>query len=357
MTRTPSRLLVVGAGLMGTSAALAARAAGVEVYLHDTDAEHLDWATRMGAGVPYEDGVYADLVLLAVPPHLVGDQLYHWQQRKAGAAFTDVASVKQQPRRDAVRLGCDLTAYAGGHPLAGRELSGPRAAASDLFLGRPWAVCPGDARPEVVDAVTAFASTVGADPVLMTEAEHDAAVAAVSHAPHVLASVMAAQLTGADTRLAGQGVRDVTRVADGDPTLWTSILTGNAAQVAETLDTASRDLRGIAGALRAYAAGDERAAGEVRQLLERGVTGRLALPGKHGGPTRTYAVVTVVLPDEPGQLAKLFSDADDAGVNVEDIALEHSPGALVGVVELSVRPENRDALVAGLRSSGWHVPG
>lgn len=354
----PKRLLVVGTGLMGTSAALAARAAGTEVFLYDTAPDNVALAARMGAGSPYDDGTGpVDLVLLAVPPHLVGAELARWQRRDAGAVYTDVASVKSAPRRDARALGCDLTTYAGGHPLAGRELSGPTAAASDLFLGRPWAVCPGDARPDVVAAVTAFARSVGADPLVMDEDDHDAAVAATSHAPHVLASVMAARLPDADTRLAGQGVRDVTRVADGDPALWTSILSGNAAAVAETLAAASRDLDAMAAALRAVAGGDDAAAGDVRALLERGVAGRMALPGKHGGPTRTYAVVTVVLPDEPGQLARLFHDADVTGVNVEDIALEHSPGALVGVVELSVRPETRDTLVAGLRASGWDVPG
>lgn len=353
----PRRLLVVGTGLMGTSAALAARAAGAEVFLHDTDEEHLAWAGRLGAGEVYPEGTAVDLVLLAVPPHLVGAELARWQERKVGVAYTDVASVKARPRDDAVRLGCDLSSYAGGHPLAGRELSGPRAAAGDLFLGRPWAVCPGSADPAVVELVRGFAAAVGATPLLMSEEEHDAAVASVSHAPHLLASVMAARLTEADTRLAGQGVRDVTRVADGDPRLWTSILTGNAAAVAEVIEAAAHDALEVAAALRAVAEGDENASAQVHALLTRGVAGRLALPGKHGGPTRTYAVVTVVLPDEPGQLARLFHDADTAGVNVEDVSLEHAPGALVGVVELSVRPESRDDLVAGLRATGWDVSG
>ncbi|MBO0828891.1 MAG: prephenate dehydrogenase [Streptosporangiales bacterium] len=351
----PARVLIVGSGLMGTSLGLAARAAGCEVWLSDREPAHVETAADMNAGVPYREGERADLAVLAVPPYAVGAELAAWQGRDAAVAYTDVASVKARPRRDAAALGCDLSTYAGGHPLAGRELSGPGAAVADLFLGRPWAVCPGDARPGVVQAVLSLARAVGADPLLMTEDEHDVAVASVSHAPHTLASVMAAQLAAADTRLAGQGVRDVTRVADGDPRLWTSILTGNAAAVADVLDAAGRDLAGAARALRAVADGDAGAGAEVRRLLERGVAGRLALPGKHGGPTRAYAVVTVVLPDRPGQLARLFRDADAAGVNVEDVALEHSPGAEIGVVELSVRPESRDPLVTGLRKAGWDV--
>lgn len=354
---TPERVLVVGTGLMGTSVALAARAAGVEVLLHDALSQHLQLACEMGAGRPYTEGERVDLVLLAVPPHAVAVELYAWQQRGTAKAFTDVASVKVRPRDYATRLGCDMTGFAGGHPLAGRERSGPMAAAGDLFLGRPWAVCPGRARPEVVRAVTGLARTVGAEPLTMTAEEHDLAVAAMSHAPHLVASALAAQFVDADTRLAGQGVKDATRIADGDAALWTSILAGNASAVAGVLAATAADLERAAAALRALAGGDEGAAGSVRHLLERGIAGRRALPGKHGGRTRTYAVVAVVLPDRPGQLARLFHDADGAGVNVEDVSIEHSPGAPVGVVELSVRPDQRDALVAGLRAAGWDLPG
>ncbi|MGH3097030.1 MAG: prephenate dehydrogenase [Streptosporangiales bacterium] len=355
-TAPPKRLLVAGTGLVGTSVALAATATGIEVLLHDADEAHLSLATEMGAGSPYTDGEQVDLAVIAVPPHLVGEVLASWQRRGVATAYTDVASVKKRPRDDAMRLGCDLRTYVGSHPLAGRERSGPAAAAGDLFLGRPWAVCPtSDSAPEAVSSVTALAHAVGADPLLLSAEEHDRAVAAVSHAPHVLASALAAQLTDADTRLAGQGVRDVTRVADGDPGLWTSILAGNAAEVAEIVAATASDLDRLANALRAVSRGEARGESDVRDLLERGVAGRKALPGKHGGPTRTYAVVAVVLPDRPGQLAKLFHDADASGVNVEDVAIEHSPGALVGMVELSVRPDGRDALVTGLRAAGWSI--
>lgn len=352
----PKRLLVAGTGLVGTSVALAAVAAGVEVLLHDVDEAHLALASEMGAGVPYAEGEQVDLAVIAVPPHLVGEVLALWQRRGVAPAYTDVASVKTRARDDVLRLDCDPRTYVGSHPLAGRERSGPAAAAADLFLGRPWAVCPTpESDSEVVDAVTALARAVGADPLRLSAEEHDRAVAAVSHAPHVLASALAARLTDADTRLAGQGIRDVTRVADGDPALWTSILAGNAAEVADVVSATAADLDRLATALRAVSAGDAGGESDVRDLLERGVAGRKALPGKHGGPTRTYAVVAVVLPDRPGQLATLFHDADATGVNVEDVAIEHSPGALVGMVELSVRPEGRDALVAGLRAAGWSI--
>ncbi|MDP9432029.1 MAG: prephenate dehydrogenase, partial [Actinomycetota bacterium] len=77
--------------------------------------------------------------------------------------------------------------------------------------------------------------------------------------------------------------------------------------------------------------------------------------GKHGGTAPRFATVSVVVPDEPGRLARLLADAAAAGVNVEDLSVEHSPGHPVGVVELAVRPEQADGLLAGLAQRGWPV--
>ena len=120
-------------------------------------------------------------------------------------------------------------------------MSGPvrRAAVPDLFLGRPWVIADsGSSHPDAVLAVRSLAVDLGAVPVAMDADAHDAAVAAVSHVPQVAASLVAARLRGADDAalgLAGQGLRDVTRLAASDPALWTSILAANAAAVREVL--------------------------------------------------------------------------------------------------------------------------
>jgi len=79
------------------------------------------------------------------------------------------------------------------------------------------------------------------------------------------------------------------------------------------------------------------------------------LPGKRGGPAPSYAVVQVVIGDTPGELARLFAAAGAAGINIEDVRIEHSPGLPVGVAELSVRPEAVPQLSAALAASGWPV--
>ncbi|MFI6924030.1 prephenate dehydrogenase [Nonomuraea spiralis] len=345
--------LVVGTGLIGTSVALALREKGVAVHLSDVDAHAVRLARELGAGQEWT-GQAVDLALIAVPPHVVGERLAELQRRGAARAYTDVASVKVDPIADARRLGCDLTSYVPGHPLAGRERSGPAAARADLFLGRPWALCPGpETDADAVRRARELVAMCGANAVTMGAGEHDAAVALVSHAPHVAASAVAASLEGGDgvaLDLAGQGLRDVTRIAAGDPLLWRMILAGNALQVAGVLDGIAADLAAAASALRT---GD---LDDVTDLLRRGVDGHGRIPGKHGGPARDYAVVQVVLRDRPGELARLFNAAGLAEVNVEDVRLEHSTGLPVGVAEMSVRPEDTDRLAEALRFHGWHVP-
>ena len=198
----------------------------------------------------------------------------------------------------------------------------------------------------------------GAVPVTMSAADHDAAVALVSHAPHLVAALVAGRLAMAsdhEVRLAGAGVGDVTRIAAADPTLWTDILAANAAAVADVLRAASdRSRSGAAGPRPGLR---DRRRDELGALLESGVAGRARLPGKHGAPATSYATVSVVVDDRPGQLAALFADAGRAGVNVEDVRIEHSPGQPVGVVELDVGVGAEIVLAAALRTAGWTVHG
>ncbi|MBN6054013.1 prephenate dehydrogenase [Nonomuraea sp. RK-328] len=395
-------VLVVGTGLIGTSVALALRGQGVRVLLADRDQGAMRLARELGAGEEWHPapsagthgadappagpddapvlpagpddapvlpagpdgapvgGERVDLAVIAVPPAYVATELLALQRAGAATHYTDVASVKALPIDEARRLGCDLGAYVASHPLAGREKSGPGAARADLFLGRPWALCPTpESSPEARAAVLRLVELCGANPVEVGAEDHDRAVAVVSHAPHVTASAVAARLADASEvalGLAGQGVRDVTRIAGGDPALWLGILSGNAAPVAEVLDAVSRDLAEAASALRALAEGDGTASSDITQLLKRGVAGHGRIPGKHGGPASSYVVVQVVIGDRPGQLAKLFQVCDEVGVNVEDVRLEHAPGLPLGIAEVSVQPDAAPVLTRALHERGWQVP-
>jgi len=370
-----SSVLIVGTGLMGTSAALALRVAGVKVSLHDTDPLAAALAQDLGAGstaLPDDD---PDLVVIAVPPGMIGKEVADWQRTYGSSSVTDLASVKTQPQLDVEHL-ADPARFVGGHPLAGRERSGGRAARSDLFEGRPWVLTPSAHTDTVtIQRATALAEICGAVPVTMTSEAHDRAVALVSHLPQVAASLVAARLADADNdavALAGPALRDVTRVAASDAALWQEILTSNATFLLGVLDdlavdlARTRDALGFAIAVAAAQdsdgtptsrgpAGASGSVDAVMDMLLRGNAGRARLPGKHGSAPTTYATVAVVVPDRPGELARLLVACGVAEVNVEDVSIEHSEGQPVGLVELFVKPAAANGLVVALRDGGWVV--
>jgi prephenate dehydrogenase len=351
-------VLVVGTGLIGASVGLALRARGIAVVLDDADPATLALAVDRGAGVPAGEHPAVDLAVVAVPPQASAAAVLHLLDDPRVRAVTDTASVKQ-PVAQAVRAHPRAAAYVGGHPMAGREVSGPAGARADLFRGRSWVLCPApEATPDetaaAVELVTQLALLVGATPVRMTPSDHDAAVALVSHAPHVVSALVAGRLRDAaepEVRLAGSGVTDITRVAASDPAMWREILAVNGSAVRDVLVALRADLDTAISALQQ---GD---LDEVETLLAAGVAGRGRLPGKHGSPHAEYVGVPVELADRPGQLARLFADIGTAGVNVEDVRIEHVPGEPVGLVELSVAPGAVHPLLAALRDRGWTVHG
>ena len=382
----PRRVAVIGTGLIGTSAALALRRLGTDVRLWDRDPAAAALAAELGAGrvLSSLDSLEnpADLALIAVPPADVAAVLGTAQRAALADCYTDVASVKALPLAQARDAGCDISRYVPGHPLAGRERSGPAAARADLFLGRAWALCPAaETSGEAMSKVAALVRACGAELVVTDAETHDRWVALVSHAPHLVAAAMAARLAPDSVPaealgLAGQGLRDATRIAVGDVDLWTQILTGNAAPVTAVLAEVAASLTDITLSLAEIAengsapppapgagpagtnpagAGPAGAGQHLAALLEQGRAGVARIPGKHGGPARAFTAVQVVISDRPGELARLFTTAAEADVNIEDVGIEHSPGQPVGVAELSVRPESAGTLIAALAAVGWPV--
>ncbi|NDR52631.1 prephenate dehydrogenase [Actinomyces sp. 565] len=372
-TRGP--VLVVGTGLLGTSLALALTSAGVPVQLADTSPTSLALARDMGAGqVRDEHSAEPALIVVATPPDVAAGVVLRELAAHPDAVVTDVASVKARIAAEVRRHGGrEARRYVGSHPMAGRERSGAAAADSDLFAGHPWVVVADGSAPEAELAVRNLAVDVGATPVRMNAAEHDAAVAAVSHVPQLVSSLLAARLESTPENalgLAGQGLRDTTRIAASDPRLWSAIVVGNAGPVVDMLRQLRGDLdtliNGIAPAAvdpgdPAYtAAGDAAtiapgAVGAITDLMTRGNAGQARIPGKHGGAPRRYAQVQVLVPDSAGSLGRLFSDVGEAGVNIEDFAMEHSPGQSAGLAMLSVMPAAAQGLEEALDARGWRV--
>jgi prephenate dehydrogenase len=195
----------------------------------------------------------------------------------------------------------------------------------------------------------------------MSPAEHDAAVAVVSHVPQLAASLVAGrlrELPDPAVALAGQGIRDMTRIAASDPQLWTQIIAGNAVAVREVLVHLQNDLVELIGALGALADGDGVGAREVlARVVSHGNAGYARIPGKHGAAPTAYAVVTVLVPDRPGELARLLHEVGETGVNLEDLHLEHGLGQPFGLAEISVLPSVAEGLAEELQARGWQLHG
>ena len=356
--RLSGTVRIVGAGLLGSSIGHALRAKGTDVVLTDASPAQLRLAVDYGAGRVAADDDRPTLIVVAVPPDVTADVIQAELEQFPDAVVTDVASVKLEPFRALQSRGVDLARYIGSHPLAGRERGGAISARADLFIGRPWVVCrDGETKAADLALVEALALDVGAMPLEMTPEEHDRSVALTSHVPQVVASLLAGRLAEADEgalRLSGQGVRDTTRIAASAPELWVQILGANAGPVVEILDSLAADLREVSDALREPAAPGARRV--VAEAIRQGNDGVDRLPGKHG-QNRRFESLVVMIDDTPGQLGRLFGELGEIGVNVEDLRLEHSPGAQFGLAEISVEPAALHGAITGLQDRGWRIAG
>jgi prephenate dehydrogenase len=309
------RICMLGLGLIGGSIARAV-AAHDDVPATDGRPSLVAWTpagdgprAALAAGVIADvardltDAVRgADLVLLAAPALATLRLLDDLAGLEPGilrptATVTDVASTKAAivGRADALGL-----RFVGGHPMAGRETAGFGASAADLFVGRPWVIVPGrGASAEDVARVEWLASACGARPVRMPGEAHDAAVAAISHAPLVVAAALVEAVAGApgersredwDTvrSLAAGGWRDMTRLARGDPEMGMGMLATNATAVVARL----RDVRDRLDTW--IAALDASAGPDAAALLD-----RLAADRGRARETRSAEEAAVDGPDRP----------------------------------------------------------
>jgi prephenate dehydrogenase len=250
--RLPSRIAFLGFGLIGGSIAAAVRSGG------GRGSRTVAWTP---AGVGPAEGVRrafldeaassaaaaldgAELVVLAGPPLAIVATLARESgplraAAEAGATITDVGSTKRRIIDSAAAAGL---AFVGGHPMAGRETTGAASATADLFVDRPWVIVPGgDARAVDVERVETLARATGARPIRLGADQHDAAVAAISHLPLVVAAALV-ESVAEDSRdwaiarsLAATGWSDMTRLAKGDPEMAAGILATNAPAVVARL--------------------------------------------------------------------------------------------------------------------------
>lgn len=247
-------LAVLGPGLIGGSILLAAAERHPAARLTAWSRDPAELAALAARHPPFRGTddlaaavAGADLVVLCVPPAAtvpLGERVA--PHLSPGTVVTDVASVKTPV---VAALGPLFPGrFIGGHPMAGRERGGLGMARADLFAGALCLLTPGtDADPAAVARVEALWRTLGCRAVRhVSPAEHDRAVALVSHLPHLLAGALLAVTDPAARACAGPGFRDSTRLAAGPPELWKEILSLNRPAVKDALLALAGELRRLA---------------------------------------------------------------------------------------------------------------
>jgi prephenate dehydrogenase len=278
-----------------------------------------------------------DLVVLAGPVNAIVDTL---STLETDALVTDVAGVKGP----VVRAGSRLARFVGGHPMAGRETSGPSSASPSLFRGASWILTTDASSGSDVDEMSTIVASLGAVPVPMSAAAHDAAVAAVSHVPQIVASALV-NVVGSDTaalQLAAGGFRDLTRIALSEPGWWTDVLAENRSDVVRLL-----------GAL-----GDELGAWSTR--LEEGDRPAVEAGLESARTTRrglapAVSALRVLLEDRPGEIARVGQALALSGADVRDLQLRHATRGGGGILTLSVAPGHEVGLRRELEADGFRI--
>jgi prephenate dehydrogenase len=356
----PRRLAVVGTGLLGASVGLAARAAGVaEVVGADNDRRELRDAlereaitSRARSVEEAADG--ADLIVAATPVRSLAGVLARALAANPDAVITDVGSTKLHLLAELQRSSANLRRVIPGHPMAGSEERGARAARVDLFHGAAWVLTPAPhVDHQALRRLTSFVRDLGGRPLMLDPELHDQVAAFASHLPQLAATALMGAVAQVESpaalrRLVASGFRDTTRVAASDPDLWVDICATNGPSIVAALDVLTSRLE----VLRKLIAEGDRIG--LREELAAARAARLRIPTKPGSSPRGLREVVVHIADRPGSLAAVFHALGAAGVNVEDLAIDHELQGGSGALRIWVAGRDAStAAIAALELAGW----
>ena len=343
-----SKVRIVGSGLIGTSIGLGLVQRGVHVQMVDRDLKAQALANDLVGGGEITD---PELVVLAMPTSHLTEVIERENQLNLNCTFMDVGSVKSEVVLHVQSISGLSKRFLPTHPMAGREIGGAGSARADLFQGRSWILTPtADVDPASRALVLEVIELLGAAPIELSALDHDRAVAKISHLPQIASSLIAKQLTGTPSEwmeLAGQGLRDTTRIAGSDESLWKEIIYSNRTELRQLLINLQNDVQAMIDSLN-----DPE---EIAALIAQGRAGKSLIPGKHGGKAREYWYLPIVIDDKPGQLGAIFNECAAMDVNVEDLNIEHSPGQLSALITLALSQSDAEKLSNHLTSIGWNV--
>ena len=285
------RIAIIGLGLLGTSLGLAIRQAlgkDVEVVGTDLETSHIATAKKMGAIDRDERNIPAavldaDLIVLATPIMTMRDLMeFLVPYLSEGTVVTDVGSTKKDVVAWAEELLPSGVSFVGGHPMAGRETSGPNDADAAMLQGAVYAICPApSATEEATKSVVSLVQAIGSRPYFVDPAEHDSYVGAVSHLPFLLSVSLINTTTKSAgwremSRLAATGFKDISRLAAGDPVMHRDIAITNREAVVYWLDQFIKDLHGLRNLVKDDQEGLEKALVDAWEGRARWIIGREA---------------------------------------------------------------------------------
>ncbi len=346
------KVKIIGAGLIGSSIALRLKELGHRVWLADSDAKNLSLAKDLIANSENEPEFF-DLIVIATPISAMKSVLSNLKNYNSESTVIDIGGLKSKLIVEVEQFPDIAQIYVSAHPMAGREVGGAKSARADLFEGRAWLLCKTQStQSKSMEVAKNLGSLLGATSYEISPEKHDQIIAAISHMPQLLSSVMGALLISEDIdslNFAGQGLRDITRLADSDSNLWSELILQNSAEIAPRIERAIDLLKKLQNDL------STSNQSEIKSFFDSGKAGRSRIPGKHGAKPRDYFFLPIVIDDKPGQLAKIFDECANCKVNVEDLSIEHSPNQEKGLITLALSELDARKLQDHMRKNDWQT--
>ncbi len=271
-------ITIIGLGLIGSSIGMALRKANpsLQIIGHDAEPEVSHAAKKKGAITKIEWNIpasleNAELVIIATPVNEM-EKIFKFIADivPQGCVITDTGSTKTEVLKWASEILPTNVSFVGGHPMAGKELSGANAAEKELFLNRPYCVIPSpNATKEAVEMVVEMIKSIGAEPLFIDAEEHDSLVSGISHLPLIASTALVSTTVGSPgwlemARLAGSGYRDTTRLASGSTEMHLGIMRSNKNNIIRWIDAYVSELM----ALRNMINDDDPSLGDKLRLIK-----------------------------------------------------------------------------------------
>jgi prephenate dehydrogenase len=357
-------IAIIGVGLIGGSLGAAFKKVypSLRVTGYDQDIKIL--ATAKSLKVIDQDSptleaavVDADVIFIATPVSAIVETVRKVVKvAKQQAIITDVGSTKAKIVTEIESFLPSHLSFVGGHPMAGSEKNGVKAANPDLFKNRHYILTPTqNTDSQAFQTLHSLLTDIGANVLAIDPQRHDQIVAIISHLPHLVAAALV-NLAGKERTnhetlllLAAGGFKDTTRIAAGNPRIWLDICLENKEAILKALDKLKDELERYSTAIK------ELNEVELKEKLEQARMTRLALPTMLEKKEKDMYELYIPVVDKPGVISDITLAIGQLGINIEDIEILHLTEKS-GMIRLTLAGlENTDKAVSVLRNRGYEV--